>query len=195
MGYKNIGMRIIASMNNQGNAGIGGIRRLRRGVTIVELVVALGVLAVALTALLGVLFSSGALQETTRERAAAYNFIRKLLEEMRSTPQFNQIYSLYKPGGANYPTAQYLREHLGLNPPSSGSQLTIQFPEKNGTLNESVTDTDLGMPKDLDWSGDVEDKDVSGTYKILPVKIIVRWASKGGADSQIQICTYITDNR
>lgn len=182
-------MRIIASMNVLRNG------RGNRGVTIVELVVALGVIAVALVALLGVIFSSGALQETTRERAAAYNFIRKLLEEMRSTPQFNQIYPLYKSGGANFPTEAYLQQHLGLNPPASGSQLTIQFPEKNGTLNESVVEADLGMPKDLDWSGSVEDRDVSATYKILPVKIIVRWSSKGGTESQVQICTYITDNR
>jgi len=161
----------------------------------VELVIALGVIAVSLVALLGVIFSSGALQETTRERAAAYNYIRKLLEEMRSTPQFSQIYTLYKSGGAKFPTQNDLRQFLGLNPPSSGALLTIQFPEKNGVLNESVVDADLGMPKDLDWSGSVEDKDVSTTYKILPVKVIVRWSSKGGADSQVQICTYITDNR
>jgi type II secretory pathway pseudopilin PulG len=180
-------------MDTQGNTKGG--RRRDRGVSIVELVIALGVLAVAMLALLSIIFSSGSLQQTTREKAQAYNFIRGLLEEMRSTPTFNQIYTLYKPGGANYPNATYLKNHLNLNAPTSGQQFQIVFPQVNGVLNEAAVDAELGMPKDLDWSGSVENRDVSLSYKILPVRIIVRWSSKGKVDSQIQICTYITDNR
>ncbi len=185
-------------MDAQRNEGLRG-RRRDRGVSIVELVVALGVIAVALLALLSVIFSSGRLQQTTREKAAAYNFIRKVLEEMRSTPTFVNIYKTYNSNTADgflSPiNADYIKTNLGLNAPTQGQQVQILFPEKSGALNESVVDAELGTPKDLDWSGQVEDADVSATHRILPVKIIVRWSSAGKLDSQIQICTFITDNR
>jgi prepilin-type N-terminal cleavage/methylation domain-containing protein len=182
-------------MKPQGNDGNG-----RRGVSLIELVVALGIIAVALLALMSVIFSAGGLQQTTREKAAAYNFIRRVLEEMRSTPTFTNIYRTYNSstadGFVSPINATYIKNHLGLNPPEDGTpQLQIIFPEKSGVLNETAIDTDLGTPKDLDWSGFIEDKDVSTTYKILPVRIIVRWCSAGKRHSQIQISTFITDNR
>ena len=176
--------------------------RRRRGVTIIELIIAVAVLGTALMMLLSVIFASGSLQESTREKAIAYNYIRKLLEEMRSAPfdpvknpAPNNVYAMYKPGGAKVPTAAALMADLGLNAPAKGPQLEIIFPLVGGVLNETCPDLDLQTPKDLDRSGQVENKDISASYHILPVKIVVHWQGIHKRESQIQICSFLTDNR
>lgn len=179
-------------------------RKGRRGVTLIELIIAVAVLGLSLILLVSIIFSSGTVQESTRERAIAYNFVRKLLEEMRSAPfdpvlnPTTNVFVQYKSGGTAYNTvtsATYLRDNLGLNPPKSGPRLEIIFPMRNGHLDETMTDTDLQMPKDLDWSGAATSTNVDATFRILPVKVIVHWSGIHNLQNQVQVCTFLTSNR
>ena len=184
----------------------------RRGVTLIELIIAVAVLGLALILLMSIIFSSGTLQEATREKAIAYNFVRKLIEEMRSAPfdpvktPTGNVFALYAPpvgGNANRPGTKYtywtdatnLKNQLGLNSPVSGPQLEIIFPIRNNHLDETMTDLDLQMPKDLDWTGLADSTNVDDTFKILPVKIIVHWSGIHNLQNQVQICTFLTSNR
>lgn len=172
--------------------------RRARGVTLVELVVAMAVLSVALMGLMSTILSSSTLQQNTREKAVAYNHARRLLEEMRSV-DFREVYARYNsttgdnPAGGASPGSVFTV--AGLIPPHSGNPVgEIIFPESGpGILSETVNNPSMGMPKDLNRDGDALDTDVSATYKILPVKIVIRWRSVGGADTQIEVDSFITE--
>ncbi len=184
----------------------GGRRHRTAGVTIVELVVAIGVLAVALLALLSVISSAGQLQQTTREKALAYNAARRKIEEMRNRP-LDQIYRAFNGTtaddipGVSCPGSTFAVD--GLNADGLGPVGTIVFPENSsGLLDERIADPTLGMPKDLNGDGDageVQDAAAAAPHKaltndnytILPVKVVIRWRSAGRATSQIEVTTFI----
>jgi hypothetical protein len=48
------------------------------------------------------------------------------------------------------------------------------------TLLENVTDTNLGMPRDLNGDGVIDGNNHAADYKILPVTVRVQWQSKNG---------------
>jgi type II secretory pathway pseudopilin PulG len=166
-----------------------GAKRLPRaaGITVVELVIALGVLAVALLALVSVISSASALQKSSREKSLAYNAARLKIEEMRSRP-FANIYSLYKSG-----TSGNTFSVDGLVPINSTTPVgLITFPEQSGALYENFPDPTLGMPKDLNGNGTNTDV-LTADYTILPVRITIRWMSMGKRDTRIETTTFITN--
>ncbi|HVR85773.1 MAG TPA: type II secretion system protein [Planctomycetota bacterium] len=66
-----------------------------RGITLLELVIAVSILSVALLALMSSVITSTSLQATSREKVIAYNAARQVIEQMRSTPNFSDIYKNY----------------------------------------------------------------------------------------------------
>lgn len=166
-----------------------GAKRLpgEAGITVVELVIALGVLAVALLALVSVISSAGALQQATREKSIAYNAARLKIEEMRAHA-FSDIFNYYKAG-----TSANTFSVEGLTPVNSSTPVgTITFPEQSGALNENYPDSTLGMPKDLNGDGDTADTLTEG-YTILPVRVTIRWMAVGKRDTRIETTTFITN--
>ena len=77
----------------------------------------------------------------------------------------------------------------GLTPPQEGeSHGTIEFFLDETTANgaslgePAFTFTrHLGLPRDLDGDGDALDADVSDRYRILPIRVTVRWISPAGS--------------
>jgi prepilin-type N-terminal cleavage/methylation domain-containing protein len=59
-------------------------RKRERGLSLVELVIAMAILAVAIMALVSGIMSSSQIQQTTREKVIAYNAAREVIEQMRS---------------------------------------------------------------------------------------------------------------
>src|SRR4029077_3113943 len=47
-------------------------------------------------------------------------------------------------------------------------------------LREDVVDARFGMPRDPDGDGDVDSIDHSGNYRILPVRVRLRWKGMNG---------------
>lgn len=190
--------------------GLRGALRSRgmAGITVIELIMAIGVLAVALLSLVTVLASSGSLQQSTREKALAYNAARQKIEEMRNRP-LNEVYRAFNGRtsddivGVVCPGKTFTV--AGLVPQGSRPVGEIVFPENSsGLLDERIVDPTLGMPKDLTGDGDadeVENAAVSSPhrpltdrdYRILPVKIVVRWMSVGKKAAEIEVATFITD--
>jgi prepilin-type N-terminal cleavage/methylation domain-containing protein len=178
-------------MNNaaRGFRGPRGLRARRdRGMTVVEIMIALVVISIALVSMISLMMSGNRLQEDARERGYAYNAARAVLENMRST-DFATVFDTYKKG-ASLNTFKVDR----LSPITSGAQQgTVEFPEKNGLLDESYSDTGLGTPKDLNQDGDSVDLLAGNAVKILPVRVTVRWLSPGGRENKIEIASFITE--
>lgn len=167
-----------------------------RGVTLLELVIAVGVVTLALLALMSSVTSASGLQETARERSIAYNAARQEIELMRNTA-FSQIYSTYKSG-----TSLNTFTVTGLNAIPGTPVGQVFFPaDSNGALREDFYTvnaslaTTLGMAapgKDLNRDGAIDSKDHSGDYKILPVMVQIEWQSIGRRPTMIQVATFIT---
>jgi len=69
-------------------------RQREQGLTLVELVVAMAILAIAILALVSSITSSGQIQQNTRERVIAYNAAREIIEKMR-VYAVGEVYSRY----------------------------------------------------------------------------------------------------
>ncbi len=65
-------------------------------------------------------------------------------------------------------------------------------PGAPGVLREDIDLPELGMPRDLNGDGDIDDADHSGDYRILPVLVRVRWRGTKG-DAQIEFKTQLAD--
>jgi type II secretory pathway pseudopilin PulG len=87
-----------ALMSARGDGKMGNARgsvlhsQQRGGITLLELVISISVVAVALLALMSSLITASALQDNSREKVLAYNAAREAIEYMRSSSSFSQIY-------------------------------------------------------------------------------------------------------
>lgn len=80
---------------------------------------------------------------------------------------------------------------------------SLTFPEKEPRdnpkgpkrLRETVVDEEMGMPaggRDLNGDGVIDDEPRDADYKLLPLKVTVRWMGIHG-DSSLTVSTWITE--
>ncbi|HLX62365.1 MAG TPA: prepilin-type N-terminal cleavage/methylation domain-containing protein [Planctomycetota bacterium] len=162
-------------------------RYMRRGMTILEVLVAMAVLAVGLMAVISAIMSTSELSLANQEELLAVNVVRQKLAEIKDTP-FISIFSQYGPGTPNA-TVDVSSLQAGT---LQNGVLNIVFPvNAAGRLDETVVDAELGMPQDLNGNGVSTDTDVSSTYTVLPVRIHVQWTSRTGA-RELSLNTMLT---
>lgn len=165
--------------------------RREAGMSIVEIMIAMVVIALALLAMISLMTSSHRVQEDARERSVAYNAARAIIEDMRQRT-FIEIFDAYKSGAS---LNRFTVDRVGPPPAGDTHQGRVEFPEKNGLLDESYVDTGLGMPKDLNQDGDTADL-MSGTeVSILPVRVVIRWQVPGGGEKRLELASLITSKR
>ena len=144
----------------------------------VDLVLALTILVVAVGGLASTIVSTARLARTNEETADAYAALRQVAEEMQAV-QFDQIFTAY----TNVPdfAAGALAVQEG---DADGFVGSVSFPTQTVggvlQLREDVIDADLGMPRDLNGDGAIDDQDHSGDYAILPVSLQVQWEGANG---------------
>lgn len=157
----------------------------RGGFTIVELTLAMTILLVALLSISASTLRSHSLRRHNRELVLAQNAIRATAELIHSTAWqaagesdswAQTVIGEFSPGGAFGPD---IAVH-GLGPANEGVEVGwITF-----VTDETATDADLGvelgMPRDLDGDGKVDNTDVSGSAVLLPVILTLEWRGIGG---------------
>ena len=169
-----------------------------RGLTLLEIIIAMGILVVAIIGIMSALVSAIRVDEATAEQVRALNACKSKIEEMKTVP-FAEVWRRYNsnaaddPGGAgtapgcNFAVAG-LRARTG---DADGLPGQILFPEALGNLSETVVDTRLGMPRDLDGSGNPPlQTNVNTTYRILPVRVVVDWQGSKGA-AHVELTTFL----
>jgi prepilin-type N-terminal cleavage/methylation domain-containing protein len=171
----------------------------RRGFSLLELVIAMAVIALAILSLMTLINSSAHLQEISREKALATNAVRKILEEMRNAV-FSEVYARYNSNGADNPVGSASSGHTfsvaGLNPVVSGGLVgQIFFPEVGTSLCENVQNATLGMAagKDLNRDGVIDGNPRNTDYKVLPVRVVILWRGVGNLPTQVEVSTFITE--
>jgi prepilin-type N-terminal cleavage/methylation domain-containing protein len=172
-----------------------------KGFTLIEVVIAMAVMAVAILGLLSMLANTMKIQESAREQALAMNACREVLDQMRSSGNFSELFRRYNsttsdnaglvgaiPGNAF--------DVPGLSPiPGDADNRVgrIVIPEDPTTptiLRENLSNPELGTPMDLNGDGVVDGNNHAGDYTLLPVAIVVEWKGTTG-NAKIQIPTVL----
>lgn len=152
----------------------------RRGVSLLEVLIALVMFTIAAAAYAGALASTSESSAERRAASLAAAAARDVVERMRALPGHERFASYNAspaddPGGAGTaPGAAFDVE--GLSPvdgDADGRVGEIWFPTLAGALREDVVDARLGMPRDLNGDTLVDALSHSSDYVILPVRVRV----------------------
>lgn len=177
-------------------------RRRRAGFTLIEVIASSAVLVIGCLGLSSAITSSSRLMELNRERTLAHEAARAQMEALEGA-EFGQVFALYNastaddPNGAGTgPGANFAV--AGLNAQrddADGLPGEIVFPTVGSLglqLTESFGDARLGMPSDLNGDGLVSAGAMTGSYRILPVRVRVRWRGPSG-NSVLEIDNVLLD--
>jgi len=163
-----------------------------RGLTFVELSVAMVVLLVALLALASGITGVSGVRSVVKENAIAAGAARNTLEAMRQA-EFAAVFALYNTdpaddpdGPGTAPGARFAADPLDPAADSpDGLHGEVFFPTivdagAGLQLREDLVNDALGTPRDLSGDSIIDDEDHAGDYFVLPVMIRVRWRGKSG---------------
>jgi hypothetical protein len=166
--------------------------------TVVELVFAGAVLAVAACGLSMVLVTSMGTatvnRETTQARAAA----KQMIEQIQNIPAgdvfatFNGVSEDDPLGVGTAPGGLFMIETKPATVQVSNMTGEILFPGsgKTGVLREDIEDPELGLPADLNGDGVIDSENHANDYLLLPVRIRVRWRGIAG-ERTFEMCSVL----
>jgi type II secretory pathway pseudopilin PulG len=165
-----------------------GVRRARRGFTLIELTIAMSMLMIAMVSAASTTMRMHSLRKQNREHIVAQNALRSMAERIHAQSyRFSfldpdtwseNVLATFGPGG----TAGSAFDVDLLNPPSVGvlpGSLRIVIDE---TTTDAALGMELGMPRDLNGDGDALDTDVTDSACILPVTLTIEWQSQRGLE-------------
>lgn len=164
---------------------------VRAGFTLLEVTIAMAVLAIAYTGYSKSVISSMQAARANRESALASAAARQVIAELQASP-FDQVWALYNddgaddPGGAGTAPGPHL-DVQGLEAvqgDADGMALEVMLPATIVAgvpqLREDVNNIPLGCPRDLTGDGVIDANDHASDYQILPVMVRVRWRGQAG---------------
>ena len=155
----------------------------RNGFTVLEIAIALIVVAVALGGLVASSFSTYQLSRSNQARSAAHVAAREVVEALRSADPA-QVFALYNAdedddpdGVGTAPGMHFAVEGLtARSDDADGFVGRVVFPvDGGGVLRETVVNPALDMPRDLNLDGVQDGDDRSADYALLPVSVELDW--------------------
>lgn len=170
----------------------------RGGFSLLELIIAVAALAMALTGVSALLSSSMQLRRSNDDSCAALEAIASTIDAVKSTPlseafqRFNATTADDPVAGAS-PGAGFAV--LGLEPVAGdvdGLVGEVFFPGDGLTLREDFVDRELGMPRDLNEDGPVDNLDHALDYHILPLRVRLVWQGPKGI-RRLELVTTLSD--
>ena len=167
------------------------------GFALIELVVAIAILAVAFAGISTSLASSMSLRRSNQETARAVRAALGVAEVLRDET-FDEVFARFNADPDDDPDGIGTAPGQNFAVPGLAAQDgdadgfvgRIVFPGDGLTLREDVASRDHGMPRDLNGDGDALDA-VEADYQVLPLTIVVAWQGSRG-QSSIQLPTILT---
>ena len=168
------------------------VRRIsrRHGFTLLETTVAIVVLVGALMAICSALVGSMRLNQVNRESGLSQDAMDAVLESLRGA-DFATVFHRYDsdpsddPALGTAPGPDFVV--VGLDPlaeDADGRVGRIVLPElvtaAGSQLREDLDMPELGMPRDLNGDGEIDDVDHKADYRVLPVLLRLEWSGKTG---------------
>ena len=178
-------------------------RAATRGLTLLELAFSITLILMGLSALARVTIGLARAGNMARESELAAQAARAMLERIQAEA-FPQAFRSYNatgaddPGGANTaPGANFAVAGLRAIPgDADGRPGEVLFPSPAGQpaqLREDVVDPRFGMPQDLDGNGAVDGANHATDYKLLPVRVRVRWQAGDGSTGVVELATVLAN--
>ena len=176
----------------------------RGGMTLVELVLVMGILAMAFGMLTTTMLANDRQRQINRESAVAAEAARDIFERMRNQ-DFDELFSIYNaipaddPGGAGTAVGNTF-DVPGLDVPAGSGRPAVGeivfpatlTPKGKQPLREDFTDAALGMPRDLNGDSIVDDRNHAFDYMLLPVRIELQWEGLYGP-RELTVCMLMAD--
>lgn len=166
------------------------LRRSERGWSMLESMLAMSLLTIAVVGVGAVITTSVTLVAVSRETALAMEATRQAVECMVRSAEFENLFALYNGSAQDDPPGLVAPgpcfEVEGLNPDTpngSGAVGEIFFPASGSSptlLSETLFDSELGMPRDLNGDGAIDTLNHASDYNLLPVRVQVRWKGVAG---------------
>ena len=168
--------------------------RSRRAFTLIEVVVTAAVLFIGLLAMTSTSWVVHSLRGTNQDKQIAQQALQGVIEDLYAQSELAResddgwsvaLTDVFAPGnpGATF-NVQGLDPWVG--EPTVGTLTMI--------LDETRTDADLGvqvgMPRDLNGDGAVNDADVTDDAVLIPVIVQLRWRGEAG-NRQLRQCLYL----
>jgi hypothetical protein len=158
------------------------------GLSLIELLMAGAFLAVAACGMSAVLAGSLGMTAVNKETALARNAAQRMLEELQNVPPgdvfttFNHIIDDDPLGDGTAPGGLFSvkTKPAPVSVSSMFGEIIFPEPNKSGELREDMKDEALGMPRDLNGDGEIDNLDHSRDYIVLPVRIRISWRGLAG---------------
>lgn len=172
-----------------------------RGITMLEVTISMALMTASICALLSVMFTSHRVSDSSNDTTIAMNAVYNMIEQMRNYSDFESVYAYYNsnasddPGGSGTaPGCNFTVSGLtAKSGDSDGRPGKIVFPEATiGTglnLAENVSNSQMGMPRDLNGDGVIDAVSHSTDYIMLPVRVEVEWQGSEG-DRKVSAHTF-----
>lgn len=165
------------------------------GFTLIEVVITAAVLFIGLLAMTSTSWVVHSLRGTHADKQVAHQALQGIVEDLYALSEIARddedgwaptILARFGVGGAPGPTFNV----RGLDPwPGEASVGTVTI-----VTDETATDIDLGvaigMPRDLNGDGAVNDTNVGDDAVLLPVIVQLRWRGEAG-NRQLRQCIYL----
>ena len=178
-----------------------------KGVSLIEVMVALTVLAMATVGTITAVQLAGMSNSVSREYARAYEAAQEKIAEIRAT-DFDSIVGF---NGQRFPVEFYAGQGLdpvlgrmGIGGVREGYVVVIDSDENPDPANygrdlepagDGPDGVDLGgvFPLDLNGNGNATDSGIAqANLQVIPVYVIIRWRTAGRRLScRVQLCTFI----
>jgi type II secretory pathway pseudopilin PulG len=171
--------------------GLPRSQRSQSGFSLVEVMVLIIILGLGMLALTSTSLSVHSLQSADSERRLANDGLDSVTEDIRQSSSMlidaelgwvNSLNALYGPGGTPGDTFDIEGLTLQDGDASIGS-ITIVTDE---TLTDAELGVEIGMPKDLDNDGEIDNNNVTDTARILPVIVRTAWTGSAGAQQIVE---------
>lgn len=159
-------------------------RRGKDGFTVIEMALATTTLLVGIMSISAATLRMYQLGRQNHEKALAYNAVHAVAERINSASAIaaqspetwaETILGTYGPGGT---VGSFFKVH-GLTPQDGSDRVGRIEIITDETLTDADIGTVMGLPRDLNGDGDMNDSDVSGDARMLAVVVTARWRDKG----------------
>ncbi len=178
-------------------------QRTTSGFTLLEVVVSILLLMIGIAGISRLTVGVTRAGTMQRETELATEGARAKLERIKAEA-FSQAFRTYNATGADDPSGAGTApgayfEVAGLRPAPDdpdgmpGEVIFPVPPDQPGQLCESVNDPKLAMPRDLNGDGIVDSLNHATDYKLLPVRVRVRWQSIDGTIGLVELKTNLAN--
>jgi prepilin-type N-terminal cleavage/methylation domain-containing protein len=181
-----------------------------RGLSLVEILVAAAIVAIALLSHAATTLAGHRLTVAEENRSVALQFVRDFVERLRSDEDWEGLYSridaLQRTAGGtkegeggqlNLVSAYYgdleVPGALGTVGALVEAPVTVVGPSRQ--LREDASAPAFGLPYDLNGDGVVGSADCSADYRALPVLVTLRWEGAGDVEQSIRVATWLRGER